>query len=379
MSRKVKIKTNTIGFSKILKVVTHDVEKDERPFCCFLLQQHHKCQVEPEGYACIATDDEVFFNNSQQTVILLSKDDFSDIQENDVIGIEDKHSTLNYFYRVGSNSNALFVTECCNSHCLMCPQPPKLENSVELEDLHRIITKLPKDLKEICVTGGEPTLLGNDLIDLLQMLAANCPECHVHMLTNGKKFREKDFARDCLNTGLKSISFGIPLYSSVDTLHNYIVQDNDAFKDTLEGIYNLARLGASIEIRVVLTKINALRLRELADFIYRNLTFVNHIALMGMEHMGYVKLNWDKVYINPATYQEELVSAVRYLRLRGMNVSIYNLPLCILDPRLWSFSRKSISDFKQGYDARCCDCSVIADCGGLFERQKEAMCIKPIK
>lgn len=199
------------------------------------------------------------------------------------------------------------------------------------------------------------------------------------MLTNGKKFREKDFARDCLNTGLKSISFGIPLYSSVDTLHNYIVQDNDAFKDTLEGIYNLARLGASIEIRVVLTKINALRLRELADFIYRNMTFVNHIALMGMEHMGYVKLNWDKVYINPATYQEELVSAVRYLRLRGMNVSIYNLPLCILDPRLWSFSRKSISDFKQGYDARCCDCSVIADCGGLFERQKEAMCIKPIK
>lgn len=168
------------------------------------------------------------------------------------------------------------------------------------------------------------------------------------------------------------------MYSSDPECHDYIVQSKGSFAETLEGIYNLAKFDASIEIRVVLTKVNASLLTELVDFIYRNLTFVDHIALMGMEHMGYVKLNWEKVYIDPIDYQEYLVSAVRFLKLRGMNVSIYNLPLCLLDEKIWLFSKNSITDSKRSFDEKCLSCSVQSKCGGVFRRQMEAMHIKPI-
>lgn len=378
MPEHVKVKINNQEINDIVKLVAEPVSLSERHLCG-LLHTVDLQITDLEGYAYVLTENRKLFESIKGPAILV--DNFQDlnIRAGDVIQINAKHQHIQFLYKTDGNANCLYMTDCCNSHCLMCPQPPKNINSVELPQLQRIIHCLPNNLKEICVTGGEPTLLGQDLIYLLQQLAQQCPECHVHMLTNGREFKDIKYAKQCLNTGLKGISFGIPLYSSIPEIHDYIVQSHNSFHETLEGIYNLAKLNASIEIRIVLTKINALHLKELADFIYRNLTFVDHVALMGMEHMGYVKLNWDKVYIDPREYQESLVSAARFLRLRGMHVSIYNLPLCILNKKLWIFARHSISDFKQGYSDQCSTCDMLDKCGGLFQRQINAMHVAPIK
>ena len=47
-----------------------------------------------------------------------------------------------------SNDNALFITEQCNNHCLMCCQPPKKVDDIKLH-YHRnlnIIESAPDDL-----------------------------------------------------------------------------------------------------------------------------------------------------------------------------------------------------------------------------------------
>ena len=72
------------------------------------------------------------------------------------------------------------------------------------------------------------------------------------------------------------------------------------------------------------------RLAQLAEYIYRNLTFAEHIALMGLEHIGYAPRNMHELWIDPYDYQDQLESAVEILSTRGMNVSIYNLQLCVL-------------------------------------------------
>ncbi|HEY8129721.1 MAG TPA: hypothetical protein VIF39_13590, partial [Hyphomicrobium sp.] len=54
----------------------------------------------------------------------------------------------------------------------------------------------------------------------------------------------------------------------------------------------------------------------------------------------------------------------------GIRTSIYNLQLCLLDKRLWKFAVKSISDWKREYFPQCADCSVRADCGGMFAAAK---------
>jgi len=113
-------------------------------------------------------------------------------------------------------------------------------------------------------------------------------------------------------------------------------------------------------------KLTIPRLNDLAHFIYRNLPFASHVALMGLEITGFTRPNLSKLWIDPYEYQSELKRAVEYLAIRGMSVSVYNHPLCLLPRDLWKFARRSISDWKNVYFEVCGSCGVRQQCGGFF-------------
>jgi His-Xaa-Ser system radical SAM maturase HxsC len=173
---------------------------------------------------------------------------------------------------------------------------------------------------------------------------------------------------------------GIPLYSDIAAKHDFVVQARGAFDQTIRGIMNLERCGVRVELRVVLHRQTADSLPRLARFIARNLPFVEHVALMGLEMMGYVRMNLDALWIDPVDYQAGLVECVRTLAKQRMNVSIYNHQLCTLDKELWRYSRKSISDWKNEYLEICQNCSVREACGGFFSsaKVKHSAYIRPI-
>jgi len=210
-------------------------------------------------------------------------------------------------------------------------------------------------------------LLGERLFAIIEALRDKFPQTYVHMLTNGRTFAWPDVAAKL--AGLKHPNFvlGIPVYSDDSTIHDYVVQAKDAFDQTIIGLHHLARYGLRIEIRVVLHGLTVRRLPQLAEYIYRNLTFVEHIALMGLENIGYAPRNMDTLWVDPYDYQDELESAVEILSTRGMNVSIYNHQLCVLRKSLWKFARKSISDWKNIYLDECQSCGVRNQCGGFFQ------------
>ena len=160
--------------------------------------------------------------------------------------------------------------------------------------------------------------------------------------------------------------FGIPLYSDFYQDHDYIVQAKDAFHQTILGIHNLERYNQRVEIRIVLHKQSIPRLRKLSEYIYKNLPFVEHVAFMGLEFIGYTPYNIEKLWIDPYEYQYTLADSVEYLSSKGLNVSIYNTPLCLLPKTSWEFARKSISDWKNDYMEECMKCSVKEQCGGFF-------------
>src|ERR1700678_1560243 len=132
------------------------------------------------------------------------------------------------------------------------------------------------------------------------------------------------------------------MYSDCAGEHDHIVQAKGAFDQTIMGLHQAARNGIRIEIRVVLHRLTIPRLTRLAEYIYRNLSFVEHIALMGLEYVGYTPRNIDELWIDPFDYQDELDHAVSFLSMRDMPVSIYNHQLCVLRSSLWTFARKSI-------------------------------------
>lgn len=295
---------------------------------------------------------------------------FNHLDDGDIVSVN-PNGLINTLFRVNSKHNALFITDRCNSNCLMCSQPPK--NIDDLDYHYRVnnalINLIPKDTPVIGVTGGEPTLLGSRLIDLLELANIQLPDTAVHMLSNGRAFAWRSYASK-FSSLREKVTVCIPLYADNYLDHDYVVQAKDAFNQTVVGIHNLARWDIMIEIRVVLHKLTYARLPELARFIYKNFPFVEHIALMGLEYIGYTPFNHDKLWIEPSQFMNELEEATLFLDQMGMNVSIYNLQHCLLRESLWRFSRKSISDWKRDYVEECTRCKKLDDCGGVFATSK---------
>jgi His-Xaa-Ser system radical SAM maturase HxsC len=250
----------------------------------------------------------------------------------------------------------------------MCSQPPKVQDDFDRIHEHlRLIELIDPETKEIGITGGEPTLFKDDFIRLIECAKEKLPNTALHVLTNGRLFYYQEFARKLSDVQHPDIMLGIPLYSDIDSEHDYVVQAKGAFEETVMGLHNLARYGVSVEIRVVIHQQTYRRLPKLAEFISRNFPFAAHVALMGMEMYGFVHKNFERLWIDPHDYQNELLEATERLFLSGMNVSIYNHQLCVLDRRLWGFARKSISDWKNIYLDECTQCLLRDHCGGLFQ------------
>jgi His-Xaa-Ser system radical SAM maturase HxsC len=302
--------------------------------------------------------------------------------EGDIVRINAKRRAIRTLYRRRSPHNALLLTERCNNFCLMCSQPPKeIDDSYIINDVLRMIPLMAADTKEICLTGGEPTLLGQSLIQIILSFKNHLPHTGIHILSNGRGFQDRNYADSVAKINHPDLMIGIPVYSDISSLHDYVVQADGAFDDTIRGIINLKGAGVKVEIRVVLHRLTYERLPDLARFIRRNLTFCDHVALMGLEMTGFTKFNLDKLWIDPKEYQPQLKEAVEILAQARMNVSVYNHQLCVLDPALAPFNRKSISDWKNEYMPECNGCTRRDECGGFFSsaRLRYSKHIKPFR
>jgi His-Xaa-Ser system radical SAM maturase HxsC len=289
------------------------------------------------------------------------------ISVGDLVAISPDGTRLTVLWKASAQHNGLLLTERCDNYCIMCSQPPKVRDDDWLyERALRVIDLLPTSTAEVGLTGGEPTLNQDALLRLLTHLRDKLPHTEVHLLSNGRAFSKPDFSRRYAAVDHPGLMVGIPLYAPESSLHDFIVQAVGAFDETIRGILNLATLGQRIELRVVVHRQNVAVLARLADFVARNLPFVEQVALMGLEMTGFARSNSDEVWIDPVSYQEELREATEILIDSQIRVRIYNHQLCVLDRALWPVAVRSISDWKAGYIDTCQSCALIEQCGGVF-------------
>ena len=60
----------------------------------------------------------------------------------------------------------------------------------------------------LTITGGEPTLLGDNLFRLLSQLKLSLPKTELHILTNGRAFAWPLYAQQFASVGHPNISLG---------------------------------------------------------------------------------------------------------------------------------------------------------------------------
>lgn len=364
----------------VARVTTAEMSGDGRRADSVLLWRENSPPVDTSGYAAILTP-RLTPSWETESPVVHSTIEFEYLADGDVVSIYPS-GYVRALYRKNSPHNFILVTDQCNSFCLMCSQPPKqVDDFGRIREHLRLIDLIDPEAGEIGITGGEPTLFKDDFLRLIEHCKNRLPNTTLHVLTNGRMFYYREFARKLSVIKHPDIMLGVPLYSDVDSEHDYVVQARGAFEETVLGLHNLGRYNVPIEIRVVIHKQTYRRLPKLAEFISRNFPFAAHVALMGMEMFGFANANLEGLWIDPHDYQGELSAATELLHLAGLNVSIYNHQLCVLDRRLWSFARKSISDWKNIYLEECKGCAAREQCGGLFQSaaKRYSAYIKPFK
>jgi His-Xaa-Ser system radical SAM maturase HxsC len=335
----------------------------------------------PSGFGayfstCIIGGEFIGYDNSYQL-----SSDLSYLSEGDVVRIT-PGPNLRVVFRKKIPTNYITVTEQCDSFCIMCSQPPKkIDDSHLIKEYIAAIPLFDINAYEIGISGGEPTLLGSDFIKLLESINCYLPRTTIHVLTNGKSFSDRSFVEALSLTKHSDLMYGIPLYSSIPYVHDFIVQDSGAFNKTINGILNLKQYGQKVELRFVIQKENFNNLESFAEFVARNLQFVDQVAFMGLEATGFAKSNLDALWVEPQLYSASLERAVSILNQAKVRVKLFNFQLCTLPRSLWEHTVKSISDWKNCYIDECSDCSEKSNCGGFFSTSdgKIPKAVKAIK
>lgn len=294
----------------------------------------------------------------------VASDDAPSLDGNIVL-LSPARGTLQRLIRPNSAHNTLLVTERCDQLCVMCSQPPNTAEWNLFEFYLQAVRLAPRDAV-IGISGGEPTLLLDDLLNFLSILGEERPDLRFHVLTNAQHLTATDVGR-LRALHLDRIEWGVPVYASAGGVHDRIVGKSGAFERLQRSLSFLARAGARIEIRTVVTTMNYQSLPALASYLAVNVPFAETWALMQLENIGYGRLNWNSLFIDTGEDFGPLGRAIAIAAGRGLVPRLYNFPLCTLPKAYRKFSVASISDWKQKYLPTCSQCSLQSTCGGFFQ------------
>ncbi len=301
------------------------------------------------------------------------------LEPGDIVSITEGSKWIEVLFRESDVHHTVFLTNRCNSLCIMCSQPPTEHDDSWLVNEAVLIARLIRRSPDVIgFTGGEPLLLGDGLISVLAEFQACHPKTQFDVLTNGRLLSDQDYSQRLLESIEGRVTWMVPLYGPVDTAHDYIVQSPGAFEQTVDGLLTLHKYEQSIQLRVVLIKPVLDVLEQLCEYISRNFPFVTEVALMGCEPIGYARANRAECEVDIVQWSDKLVRSVAVLERTSIQVVLMNLPLCAIPPELHRLASRSISDWKQEYAPECSSCAAREACSGLFSWYQEGWKPAPI-
>lgn len=283
----------------------------------------------------------------------------------DVVMLVPGQEIVHRLIRARSLHNTFLVTERCDQLCVMCSQPPKRDH-VDLFEVFTQAALLAPPSAVIGISGGEPTLYKRELFELLTTAAERRPDLRFHVLTNAQHFEPEDaLVIGALPRG--QVIWGIPLYAPESGLHDEIVGKPGAYDRLLRNLALLRAAGAIVELRTVVMTSNLQHLPALAHDVSRNWAFCASWVIMQMEPIGFARKNWRALFADTSKAFDVVGRAINIAAARGIEVALFNFPLCTVPEAYRQYAPASISDWKRKYVDECRDCSLRKDCGGLFE------------
>lgn len=312
-------------------------------------------------------DHELICESARGDTRIVSKENYAH-HKGDVIEFGEGNG-YKVLHDASQQTGCLYVTNKCNSNCVMCPDPPQLRrlaNVQTLDFLKEYLQLLPTDLPFLDLTGGEPTLLKYDLSELLQLAMEHFEDTYIMMLTNGRAFADRTYTSSFGGFRNKNLTIEVPFHAGEDVLHDRIAGATGSFLQTQSGVKNLLSHGLRLGIRIVVSKLNYHEIENIIHYVGVSFPQIRNINLMGLEMLGNARSNQDLVWIEFEELRDILQKSVQLCFYYGIEPQLYNFPLCMFAEKFWSIYRKSISEHKVVYLDSCEDCKLKSYCGGFF-------------
>ena len=273
------------------------------------------------------------------------------------------------YYDSSSLDNVILITNRCNSNCIMCPTAEIIRCRNEeyyTAELVEIIRHIPDDAPHITITGGEPFLIKTELFIVLNYLKKHLPITDFLLLTNGRAFCSREYADLFVKSMPPNLMLGIPIHGFDSASHDSITQSAGSFRQTVQGLRNLQAIHANIELRIVISKLNLGFILKIAELIATEFPHVQSVKFIALEMTGSAAKNKDIVWIDYPTAFTGAKPGIDLLVRAGIDVALYNFPLCAVDKAYWNICEKSISGYKVRYASECATCQCQDACGGIF-------------
>lgn len=268
-----------------------------------------------------------------------------------------------------SVDNFFFITGRCNSNCIMCPSPETSRRNApvaELAELLQIAKHIPQDTPHLTITGGEPFLMGRRIFPFLNFLRGRFTDTEFLVLTNGRIFSVEEYADLFYENMPQNTVVAIPIHGSNAAIHDNITQAKGSFIQTKQGLHNLLKRGIRIEIRIVVSKKNIDDFDAIADLIIKHFKGIEYISVIAMEMTGNAKKNANELWIPYRQAFSMISSSITKLIKNGINIKLYNYPICTVEKPFRTLCEKSISPNKVRFGKICEQCIYKTACGGIF-------------
>ena len=251
----------------------------------------------------------------------------------------------------------------------MCPSPDFSRKNAEEKntyDLIELAKHIPKDTPHLTITGGEPFLIGEKIFPFFKYLKDNFTETQFLFLTNGRIFAIDKYFELFKNSIPYDSIVAIPIHGSCNEIHDYITRSKGSLRQTTAGIKKLLKNNIKVEIRLVVNKLNINDFEKIAEFIVKEFARIEYVSIIAMEITGNARLNKEQVWISYKESFKYIKSALNKLFSGGIDVKLYNFPLCTVDKEYWTLCEKSISDNKVRFGEECNTCKYKNSCSGVF-------------
>lgn len=190
----------------------------------------------------------------------------------------------------------------------------------------------------LSLTGGEPTIR-KEFFKFLRYAARKDPEMNVAIVSNGRMFSYKEFVDKMLKTGLKNLKFCIALYGHNQKLHDAITRTPGSFEQTIKGIKNLLERNLYVELRVIVNKINYRYLKNIANFVIKNLKDVGRVVFINMKYTGNAYINRKAIFVRYKDVVPYAEKAADILLKNNIEVKLFHFPLCTIRKKYWDLAK----------------------------------------